>query len=148
MFLAKTYLFLLRAGNFSRFKMGNFTCLSYIKHKTNGELHLQLLELVEFFFYVQSLCQLRPRMHYQRNSQVYYVTTSKTVAFRSEEVYTYLSFCLYLVLCCCCFFYTMIPFFPFPCLETCSPSCQNNGLCSNGLCFCSPGYTGRACERG
>ncbi|KAL9966350.1 hypothetical protein ACROYT_G024405 [Oculina patagonica] len=33
------------------------------------------------------------------------------------------------------------------CTRTCSPSCQNNGLCSDGVCFCSSGYTGKACER-
>ncbi|CAH3165512.1 unnamed protein product [Porites lobata] len=32
--------------------------------------------------------------------------------------------------------------------KTCIPSCQNNGLCSHGLCFCLPGYTGKSCEKG
>ncbi|KAM7447623.1 hypothetical protein ABFA07_004168 [Porites harrisoni] len=31
--------------------------------------------------------------------------------------------------------------------KTCIPSCQNNGLCSHGLCFCLPGYTGKSCEK-
>ena len=29
----------------------------------------------------------------------------------------------------------------------CSPSCENGGTCSSGVCHCAPGYTGKYCQR-
>ncbi len=28
----------------------------------------------------------------------------------------------------------------------CAPACQNNGICSSGLCLCPNGYEGSSCE--